>query len=232
MTSPYPRARGAMPRMVKVAVVLSGAGFLDGSEIHESVLALLALDRHGAEVTCLAPDIAQSSVVDHNTKMPGEGARNVLAESARIARGRIQDVARARAADFDALVLPGGFGAAKNLSDFATAGASARVEPGVAKLVRDMHAAKKPICALCIAPAVLAAALRDAHVKLSIGDDAGTAKALEAMGAKHVTCPVDDCRVDADQRIVTSPAYMYDARISDVAAGVDKAIAALIQMAG
>lgn len=220
--------------MVKVAVVLSGAGFLDGSEIHESVLALLALDRHGAEVVCLAPDIPQTSVVDHATRTPSAGSRNVLQESARIARGRIQDVARARASDFDALVLPGGFGAAKNLSNFAAAGAAAEVEPSVARLVRAMHAARKPICALCIAPAVLAAALRNERVsaRLTIGSDESTAQALESMGAKHVACPVDECRIDDEQRIVTSPAYMYDARISQVAAGIDKAIAALLEMAG
>jgi enhancing lycopene biosynthesis protein 2 len=219
--------------MVKVGVVLSGCGFLDGSEIHEAVLTLLALDRAGAEVTCLAPDVDQAGVVDHKQKSAGEGTRNVLVESARISRGKIADVARARAADFDAIVLPGGYGAAKNLSNFASAGAAARVEPGVAKLLREAHRAKKPIGAWCIAPATLAAALRDerVHPKVTIGSDEGTAKALEAMGAKHLVCAVDDMRVDEENRIVTTPAYMYDARISQVATGIDKAVAALLSMA-
>lgn len=219
--------------MVKVGVVLSGCGFLDGSEIHEAVLTLLALDRAGAEVTCLAPDIEQASVVDHKLHAGGEGRRNVLVESARIARGKITDLAKAKVADFDAVVMPGGYGAAKNLSNFASAGAAARVDPEVARFLREAHRAKKPIGAWCIAPATLAAALRDerAHLKLTIGSDEGTAKALEQMGAKHVVCPVDDARVDEENRIVTTPAYMYDARIGQVAAGIDKAVAKLLSMA-
>lgn len=219
--------------MVKVAVVLSGCGYLDGSEIHEAVLTLLALDRAGADVTCLAPDIDQIHVIDHRRKTPAEETRNVLAEAARIARGKISDVGKARASDFDAVVLPGGFGAAKNLSNFASAGAKARVEPGVARFLRELHAAKKPIGAWCIAPAVLAAALRDDHkpLTLTIGDDPGTAKALEAMGARHVTCPVDEARVDEVHRIVTTPAYMYEAGIAQVAVGIDKAVAALLKLA-
>src|SRR5262245_50239615 len=157
--------------MVKVGVVLSGCGFLDGSEIHEAVLTLLALDRAGATAVCLAPNIEQRSVVDHRSGNPAESVRNVLEESARIARGKVRDIAQAKAAELDALVLPGGYGAAKNLCDFAVAGAKAKVDPGVLKLVREMHSAKKPIAAWCIAPALLAAALKEAHVKLTIGDD-------------------------------------------------------------
>lgn len=219
--------------MVKVAVVLSGSGFLDGTEIHEAVLTLLALDKAGATVTCVAPDIEQSSVVDHRRKSPAEETRNVLCESARIARGRVTDIAQVRASDFDAIVLPGGYGAAKNLCNFASAGPEARVEPGVARFLRDAHRQKKAIGAWCIAPALLAAALRDEHARptLTIGDDEETAGALRAMGAEHVTCPVDDARVDAANRIVTTPAYMCDARIAEVAAGIDKAVAALLRLA-
>lgn len=218
--------------MVKVAVVLSGCGFLDGSEIHEAVLTLLALDRAGADVTCLAPDVDQIHVIDHRRKTPAEETRNVLAEAARISRGKIGDVAKARASEFDAVVLPGGYGAAKNLSNFASAGAKARVEPNVARFLREVQAAGKPIGAWCIAPAVLAAALRDdaKPLTLTIGDDAGTAQALTAMGAKHVTCPVDEARVDETHRIVTTPAYMYDARIAQVATGIDRAVAALLKL--
>jgi enhancing lycopene biosynthesis protein 2 len=216
--------------MVKIGVVLSGCGFLDGSEIHEAVLTLLALDRAGATAVCLAPNIEQRNVVNHRTGNPTESVRNVLEESARIARGKVQDVAKAKASDFDALVLPGGYGAAKNLCDFAVQGAKAKVDPGVLKLVREMHAAKKPIAAWCIAPAVLAAALKESHVKLTIGNDPGTAKALEAMGARHVVCPVTEMRVDEENRIVTTPAYMYDARIGEVATGIEKAVAELLRL--
>jgi enhancing lycopene biosynthesis protein 2 len=219
--------------MVKVGVVLSGCGVYDGSEISEAVLTLLALDRLGATAVCLAPNVEQEGVVNHRTGKPEEATRNVLDEAARIARGKIQDVARVKAADLDAVILPGGFGAARNLCNFATAGSRAKVEPGVARLLRDMHKARKPIAAWCIAPAVLAAALRDerVHPKVTIGSDEKTAKALEEMGAKHVVCPVEEFRVDEEQRIVTTPAYMYDAKIGEVAEGIERAVKELVRLA-
>jgi enhancing lycopene biosynthesis protein 2 len=219
--------------MVKVGVILSGCGVMDGSEIHESVLTLLALDRLGATAVCMAPNIEQEGVVNHRTGKLEESTRNVLDEAARIARGKILDLAKVKASDLDALILPGGYGAAKNLCNFATAGSKAKVEPNVARLLREMHKARKPIAALCISPTVVAAALRDerAHPKLTIGSDEKTARALEEMGAKHVVCPVEEFRVDEEQRIVTSPAYMYDARISEVAQGIDRAVKELVRLA-
>lgn len=220
--------------MVKVGVVLSGCGVYDGSEIQETVLTLLALDRLGATAVCIAPNIDQDHVVNHRTGKPDEGRRNVLDEAARIARGKIQDLAKVRASDLDAVILPGGFGAAKNLSNFSSAGSHAKVDPLVARLLRDMHKARKPIAAWCIAPAVVAAALRDerAHPKLTIGSDEKTARALEEMGAKHVVCPVEEFRVDEEQRIVSTPAYMYDARIGEVAEGIERAVKELLRLAG
>ncbi|HEV8113758.1 MAG TPA: isoprenoid biosynthesis glyoxalase ElbB [Planctomycetota bacterium] len=219
---------------MKVGVVLSGCGVYDGSEVQEAVLALLALDRLGATAVCMAPNIEQESVVNHRTGKLEEATRNVLDEGARIARGKIQDVAKVKAADLDALILPGGFGATKNLCNFATAGSRAKVEPNVARLLREMHKARKPIAALCIAPALVAAALRDdrAHPKLTVGSDEKTAKALEEMGARHIVCPVEEFRVDEEQRIVSSPAYMYDARISEVAVGIERAVKELVRLAG
>jgi enhancing lycopene biosynthesis protein 2 len=219
--------------MVKVGVVLSGCGVYDGSEIHEAVITLLALDRLGATTVCLAPNIEQEHVVNNRTGKPSEEVRNVLDESARIARGKVHDIAKAKAADLDALVLPGGYGAAKNLSNFATAGSKARVEPHVGRLLREMHKAKKPIAALCISPTVVAAALRDERTgsKMTIGSDEATAKAIVEMGSKHVVCPVDEIRVDEEQRIVSTPAYMYDARISEVATGIEKAMKELVRLA-
>ncbi len=219
--------------MVKVGVVLSGCGVFDGSEIHESVLTLLALDKLGATAVCLAPAIDQAHVVNHRTGKVTEDVRNVLDESARIARGKVTDISKVKVSDLDALILPGGFGAAKNLCNFAAAGSKARVDPGVARLVRDMHKAKKPIAALCIAPTVLAAALRDerAHPKMTIGSDEKTATLLEEMGAKHVVCPVDEFRVDEESRLITSPAYMYDARISEVATGIERTVRELVRLA-
>jgi enhancing lycopene biosynthesis protein 2 len=217
----------------KVGVVLSGCGYLDGSEIHEAVFTLLCLDELGAEAVCMAPRGPQRHVVDHATgqPMPGE-QRDVLRESARIARGRIVDLATVRATDVDAVVMPGGFGAAKNLCDFAERGAAATAHPEVARLLREVHAAHKPIGAICIAPALVAAVLgRTAQPVLTIGNDAATAKALAAMGARHRDCVVTECVIDRDQRIVTAPAYMYDASPKDVAAGIRALCAAVVELA-
>lgn len=212
----------------RIGVLLSGCGVRDGSEIHEAVCALLAIDRAGAEAVCLAPDKPQAAVVDHLRGRSVSEARNVLVESARIARGKIRDAAQVKATDLDALLLPGGFGAAMNLSDFAEAGGKAKADPVVARLLKEMHAAGKPIAALCIAPAVLAAAL--GLGELTIGDDEGTAKNLEALGARHVEAGVVDVVVDRKHRLVTTPCYMLAGRISEVAEGAEKAVRALLEM--
>ena len=219
--------------MARVGVVLSGCGVKDGAEIHESVLTLLALARRGATALCMAPNVPQRAVVNHLTGQIAKGeTRNVLVESARIARGDIRDLATVQAKDVDALIFPGGFGAATNLSSFAADGAKATVHPEVARLVRDVHQAGKPIAAICIAPAMLAACLRDTHEKatLTIGTDAGTAKALEAMGQAHEACPVDRFVVDRERRIVTSPAYMLASDIAEAATGIERTVDALLEM--
>lgn len=209
--------------MARVAVVLSGCGYLDGAEIQESVITLLALDRAGAEVECLAPDKPQRDVVDHRSgeAVPGE-TRNVLVEASRIARGEIRDVAEAKAEDYDAVVMPGGYGAAKNLSSFAVEGADCTVDPGVERLLRDAHAAGKPIGLICIAPAIGAKLFPG--VELTIGSDPGTASALEQMGAHHKSCPVDAFVCDQKARVVSCPAYMLGPGIKDVAAGIEKLV--------
>lgn len=216
----------------RVGVLLSGCGFLDGSEIHEAVLTMLHLDRAGATVVCMAPRGASMHVVDHATAKVADGqSRDILVEAARIARGRIRDLAEVRATDLDALIMPGGFGAAKNLCDFAVQGAKATAHPQVARLLREVHAARKPIGAICIAPALLACVLgQQLRPTLTIGKDAGTAAALTAMGARHQDCAVTDCVVDKDNRVVSTPAYMYDARISEVAAGIDKLVQAVLEL--
>ena len=215
----------------RVGVILSGCGFKDGAEIHESVLTLLALDRAGAEVRCFAPDIDQAVVVDHlrGEPVPAD-RRNVLVESARIARGKIEDVKAARAKDLDAVVLPGGFGAAINLSTFASKGENAEVNPDVARLLREMHAAKKPIGAICIAPALVAKALGFAHPRLTVGNDRGVAQKLEACGAVHEDCPVDAFVVDRENRIVSTPAYMLGPSIRHVAEGIERCVAEVLSL--
>jgi enhancing lycopene biosynthesis protein 2 len=218
----------------KVGVVLSGCGFLDGSEIHEAAFTLLCLDELDVEVVCMAPRGPQRQVVDHAAKAPQDGeTRDMLRESARIARGRIVDLATVHGLDLDALVMPGGLGAAKNLCDFAEKGAHATAHPEIARLLREMHTAKKPIGAICIAPAVVAAVLgRAAHPVLTIGDDADTAAALVAMGARHQPCVVTGCVIDREQRIVTTPAYMFEARPRDVVAGIRRLCEAVVAMIG
>lgn len=216
----------------KIGVVLSGCGVYDGAEIHESVLTLLALDRRGAEAVLCAPNVPQMHVIDHLSGQVVEGAtRNVLVESARIARGAIRDLATVKADELDGLVLPGGFGAAKNLCDFAVKGADCSVHPEVARLVREVHAQGKPVGAVCIAPALVAKVLGKEKPKLTIGTDAATAKGLEAMGAEHVACGVAQLAVDRGKKLVSTPAYMLGKSISEVAEGIDRAVGALLDMA-
>jgi len=220
--------------MPKVGVVLSGCGFLDGAEIHESVLTLLALDQQGAQYICCAPDINVTQVVDHQTQQPANETRNVLKESARIARCEIKDVADVRAADLDALILPGGFGAAKNLCRFADEGPECTVNPDVEKLVGDMLDQKKPVGAICIAPALLAriAGKRGIQAKLTIGNDSGTAGAITAMGCVHEDCPVTEFAVDAEHKVVSTPAYMLGQGPADVFEGIRKLVDKVLELAG
>jgi enhancing lycopene biosynthesis protein 2 len=216
----------------KVGVILSGCGVYDGAEIHESVVTLLALDRHGAEAVICAPNVDQLHVVNHLTGDVEEGARrNVLVESARIARGVIRDVAEVSADELDALILPGGFGAAKNLCDFAVQGPDCAVNEDVAALVRAVHEQGKPVASVCIAPALIAKVLGSEKPELTIGTDADTAGALAQMGAAHVECPVTEFVVDRERKLISSPAYMLAESISEAAAGIEKTVAALIEMA-
>jgi enhancing lycopene biosynthesis protein 2 len=216
----------------KVGVILSGCGVYDGAEIHEAVITMLALDRHGAEMVLCAPDAPQLHVINHLTGEVAEGEqRNVLEESARIARGSIRDVAEVSADELDALILPGGFGAAKNLCDFAVSGPDCSVHPEVAGLVRAVHDQGKAVAAVCIAPAVIAKVLGNEGPELTIGTDADTAGALETMGARHVSCPVTEFVVDHDRKLISSPAYMLAQSISEAAEGIEKTVAALMEMA-
>lgn len=212
----------------KVAVILSGCGVYDGAEIHESVLALLALDRQGAEYQCFAPDIAQHHVINHLTGDEMPESRNVLIESARIARGNIKPLNEFDAAAFNALLLPGGFGAAKNLSTLAFDGPNCTVNADVSNAVNAMANAGKPIGALCIAPAVLAKILKGA--KVTIGSDEGTIGAIETMGGAHQRTTHAEVVVDEQRKLVTSPCYMLDASISQIAEGADNTVRELLKL--
>lgn len=218
--------------MKRVAVILSGCGVYDGAEVHESVLVLLALDRANARIVCTAPDVPQAQVVNHLTQqlVPGE-SRNVLVESARIARGNILPLRQLKLEDVDALIIPGGFGAAKNLCTFALVGERFEVNAEVATVVRAAHQAGKPIGLACIAPAIAARLFGKEQVEFTIGTDAGTAKSLESSGARHVNCNVFNAVVDRRLKIVTTPAYMLAQRITEAEAGINKLVQAVLEMA-
>ncbi|MDY6880668.1 MAG: isoprenoid biosynthesis glyoxalase ElbB [Desulfatiglans sp.] len=215
----------------KVGVLLSGCGVFDGAEIHESVITLLTLDRAGAEIICMAPDMEQLHVINHLTQEVTDEKRNVLVESARIARGEIKNLKDVKAEALDALIIPGGFGAAKNLSDFAVKGPEAKVHKEVQRILQEMVTAGKPIGAICIAPATLTRALAGNGPEVTIGNDVGTANAIEAMGGKHKTCTVDMICLDENNHIVTTPAYMLGPGIKDVAVGIEKLVLKVMELA-
>ena len=213
----------------KIAVILSGCGVYDGAEIHESVITLLRLDQRGAQVQCFAPDIAQLHVINHLTGEEMPEARNVLVESARIARGNIKDIREASVEDFDALIIPGGFGSAKNLSNFAVEGAGCSVQPDVLALTEAFAEAGKPVGLICISPA-LAAKIYGPGVTCTIGNDADTAAAMGKMGATHAECAVTDIVEDKARKLVSTPAYMLAQSISEAASGINKLVDRVLEL--
>lgn len=219
--------------MSKVGVVLSGCGFLDGAEIHESVCTLLALDKRGAEIVCTAPDIPQYHHVNHLTgEAHDHGTRNVLIESARIARGEIIPLSKFKAADVDAVILPGGYGAAKNLCTLGIDGPNCKIDSDVKRVILETLQQNKPLGAICIAPALVAKAVESTkyNLKLTIGNDEGTAGAIQTLGSTHVNCVVDDIVIDDDYKVVSTPAYMLGPNIAKVCAGIDKLVEKILSM--
>ncbi len=212
--------------MPKVGVVLSGCGVFDGAEIHESVITMLALDRAGADMVFMAPNIDQLHVVNHITGEEMEESRNVLIESARITRGNIKDIVEVSGKDLDALIFPGGFGVAKNLCDYAMTGAECTVNPDIYRLAVEVHLLKKPIGVICIAPAMMAKIIGEqgTTADLTIGGDEQTANDINAMGANHVACAVEKTVVDKEKKIVSTPAYMLAGKVSEAAAGIEQLV--------
>ena len=213
----------------KVAVILSGCGVYDGAEIHESVITLLRLDQRGAQAQCFAPNIAQMHVINHLTGEEMPESRNVLVESARIARGEVKDIREANVEDFDALIVPGGFGAAKNLSDFAVKGAECTVQPDVLALAEAFAEASKPVGLMCISPA-MAAKIYGPGVICTIGNDADTATVVNKMGATHQECDVSDIVEDKARKLVSTPAYMLANSISEAASGINKMVDRVLEL--
>ncbi len=217
--------------MKKIGILLSGCGFLDGSEIQESVLTLLAVNRAGAEAFCLAPDLMQHHVINHYSGdvLPDE-SRNVLVESARIARSVITDLKEIDTLALDALILPGGYGAAKNLSSYAFKGAECEVNTDVTRAVQSFYRAGKPLGFICISPVIAAKLLGKEHIDLTIGNDPETATDIEAMGARHIECPVWNAIVSWEGKVVSTPAYMMEASIGEVAKGIEKLVGELLSL--
>jgi enhancing lycopene biosynthesis protein 2 len=223
-----------MARNAHVAVLLAGCGHLDGAEVRESVLALLALDQHGATFQCLALDAPQHHVVDHVTGKPTGETRNILAEASRIARvGQCLDLSKADPGAYDALLLPGGFGVAKNHCSFAFQGPAATVDPGVAAFVGAFFTAGKPVGAICISPALVALVLSAMGRKggvLTLGDDPGVAAAMESLSIDYRKVPsARDVVIDESLKLVTTPAYMFDnARLHDIWVGIDRCVSEVL----
>lgn len=214
----------------KFAIVLSGSGHRDGSEITEAVAAIYALDKEGVEYSFFAPDITAPRL--HHITLADEGTQNILAESARISRGKSRPLSELKESDFDGLVLPGGMGAATNLSTWSKAGAKCTVLPELAKAIVDFHAASKPIGAICIAPAIVAKVLGQHQVSITVGDASEASQEIEKTGAIHEICPVEDYVSDRLNKVLSTPAYMYaNARPAHIFSGISKMIREFVEMA-
>lgn len=216
--------------MKSIAVILSGCGVFDGSEIHESVLTMLALSKNNAEVHFFAPDENQLTVINHITGENKKENRNQMEEAARISRGKIAPLSSADANKLDALIIPGGFGAAKNLCNFAVKGSDCEINKELLSLVRKMHELEKPLGLMCIAPVMLPKML-NTSVELTIGNDKETIIQIEKMGGKHIPCSVDNIVVDHTNKVVTTPAYMLAQSISDAEVGINKLVEKVLEMA-
>jgi enhancing lycopene biosynthesis protein 2 len=212
--------------MKKFAIILSGCGVFDGAEIHETTLTMLAIMKQGATYVVFAPDILQHHVINHLTGEEMKEKRNVLIESARIARGKIKDLRDYEANNFDALIFPGGFGVAKNLSDFAFKGADCTIHTDVEKAILKTAGKNKPIGALCISPVILAKIFGD--VKVTIGDEKGPAEAIEKMGATHIKTTHSEVIIDEKNNLFTTPCYMLDANIVQIAEGAENIVRAMM----
>lgn len=212
--------------MKKFAVILSGCGVYDGVEIHEAVMTMFAIAKNGAEYCIFAPNINQHHVINHLTGQPMPDQRNVLVESARIARGNIQALDELDMREFDAVIFPGGFGVAKNLCSYAFEGASCFVEPGIGKLLRDAVSLRKPIGALCISPVLLAKVLGD--VTITVGPDETDATNVSLMGANHIVTNHGDVVVDEKHRLYSTPCYQLKANIVQIADGADAIVKAML----
>ncbi|MBE8596966.1 isoprenoid biosynthesis glyoxalase ElbB [Xenorhabdus sp. BG5] len=215
--------------MKSVAIILSGCGVYDGSEIHESVLTMLSLSRLGAEVSFFSPDEVQRHVINHLNGEEKQESRDIMEESARITRGNIQPLSKVNIDELDALIIPGGFGAAKNLCNFAFKGSDCEINKELLSVVQNMHRQGKPMGFICIAP-VMVPKILGKPIKVTIGNDPETAAQIVRMGGVHVECPVDGIVVDFENKIVTTPAYMLAESLAQAEKGIDKLVRKILEM--
>lgn len=213
---------------MKFAIILSGCGVYDGAEIHESTMTMLAIDKNGGTYDIFAPDVSQHHVINHLNGEEMDEKRNVLIEAARIARGNIKPLNKYNPSDYDALILPGGFGVAKNLCTYAIDGVDFKIDTVVEKALKSTHEAGKPIGALCISPVLLAGIFSEAD--LTIGKDKNTAADIEKLGSVHIEAGPGEVVIDNSNRIVTNPCYMLDSRISEIAEGAENVVKAIMEM--
>ncbi|HOF16997.1 MAG TPA: isoprenoid biosynthesis glyoxalase ElbB [Bacteroidales bacterium] len=213
--------------MKKFAVIISGCGNMDGAEIHETLMTLLAIEKKECEYELFAPDKEQHHVINHLTKKEMPEKRNMLVEAARIARGNIKDISAFSIKNFDAVVFPGGYGVAKNFFTYAFDGINAKVLPEIEKIIKDTHAAGKPIGALCISPVLIAKVLGD--VTVTIGHDKNTTDDIISMGANHINSAPTDVVSDRKNKIFTTPCYMLNAHLVEIAEGVENLIETMLQ---
>jgi enhancing lycopene biosynthesis protein 2 len=217
--------------MKKVAIVLSGCGHKDGAEITESVSVLIALSKAGAHYECFAPDVDFHPTHHSTNESDANSLRNCLTEASRIARGHIENIKNLKETEFDAIVFPGGFGAALHLSDWAQKGAECRVHPEVERIIKAFHQDSKPIGAICIAPTLVARVLGTNGISLTIGNNKEVIEEISKTGAQHVECPVEDFITDRLHKVITTPAYMYETQPHKVFQGISGLIQELVEMA-
>jgi enhancing lycopene biosynthesis protein 2 len=222
---------------MKIGVLLSGCGVYDGAEIHESVLTLLAIEEMGGEAVCIGINRPQHHVIDHTSGEEMDESRIMLKEAARIARGAIKDIKDVAPADIDALVIPGGFGSAKNLTTWAFAGPDGEILPEVKLLIVNLVNIGKPIAALCVSPVVVAKALEGStiHANMTIGSNTapspydidGFVGGLEATGATTAMKTKSEINIDTTNKIVTAPCYMMDTDLVTLRKNISDSINAL-----
>lgn len=215
--------------MKKIAVILAGCGNRDGSETHETLSVLLAIDKRNIEYQCFAPE-GDFEVFNHiEGKASGE-KRHLITEASRLCRGNIKPLSTYKAVDYDALILPGGMGAAQNLSNYAFVGAEMSVNKEVETAIKDAFSANKPIGALCIAPMIVAKVLGDKNPTITLGQECQAAKDAVTLGCKHQVCSAEEVAIDRENKIVTTPAYMVATHISQIFEGSDNLVQAICEL--